>query len=179
MKSIYKDRENVCPACGGRGAFLEGLIERYSTHLHIRLHFQFTEVFMNRGRAGGCPENMRPLRKGDPRAVELGRLGAQKREENRQKRKTMKEDLNILLKLALKRGDLVYAEDIQNLAEVKGMNISVQTAIDVAMVQRAMMGDVQAAQYIRDTVGEKPTDKVEVDASQTIEAWAKSHKVKL
>ena len=47
------------------------------------------------------------------------------------------------------------------------------------MVQRAMMGDVQAAQYIRDTVGEKPSDKVEVDQSLTIEAWAKKNKVKL
>ena len=59
------------------------------------------------------------------------------------------------------------------------MNISVQNAIDIAMVERAMLGDVQAAQYIRDTVGEKPTDKVELDSNLTIESWAKNHKLKL
>lgn len=91
----------------------------------------------------------------------------------------MKEDFNILLKLPLKKGEMVYSEDIQNLAEAKGMNISVQNAIDIAMVERAMLGDVQAAIYIRDTVGEKPTDKVELDSNLTIESWAKNHKLKL
>lgn len=127
----------------------------------------------------GRPENMKPFTKGDPRAAELQKLGAEKRKQNNLKRKSMKEDFNILLKLPLKKGEMVYSEDIQNLAEAKGMNISVQNAIDIAMVERAMLGDVQAAIYIRDTVGEKPTDKVELDSSLTIESWAKNHKIKL
>ena len=66
-----------------------------------------------------------------------------------------------------------------NMEEAEDLNIPVQTAIHLAMIKRALMGDVQAAQYIRDTVGEKPTDKVEMDQSLTIESWAKSHDVKL
>ncbi len=124
-------------------------------------------------------QNLRPLKKGDPESYKVSKKGAEANIEKARKRKAMKEDLNILLNLSLKKGQMVYSEDIQSLAEAEGKNISVQTAIDIAMVQRAMMGDVQAAQYIRDTVGEKPSDKVEVDQSLTIEAWAKKNKVKL
>lgn len=123
--------------------------------------------------------NLKKLKKGDPESIAIAQKGAQAVAEKARKRKAMKEDLNILLNLSLKKGQMVYSEDIQSLAEAEGKNISVQTAIDIAMVQRAMMGDVQAAQYIRDTVGEKPSDKVEVDQSLTIEAWAKKNKVKL
>lgn len=101
------------------------------------------------------------------------------RRENVLRKRTMKEDLTILLNLAIAEGRAVDADELKNLAEANGKNISVQTAIDVAMVQRAMLGDVQAAQYIRDTVGQKPSDKVELDQSLTVEAWAKSKKVKL
>ena len=124
-------------------------------------------------------QNLRPLKKGDPESYKVSKKGAEANIEKARKRKAMKEDLNILLNLSLKKGQMVYSEDIQSLAEAEGKNISVQTAIDIAMVQRAMMGDVQAAQYIRDTVGEKPSDKVEIDQSLTIEAWAKKNKVKL
>ena len=76
-------------------------------------------------------------------------------------------------------GEMVLPEDIENIADAENINIDAQTAMGVAMVQRAMLGDVQAAQFIRDTIGEKPTDKVEVDQSLTIEEWAKNHKPKL
>lgn len=130
-------------------------------------------------RPGGAPENMKPFFKGDPRARELSLKGLEKRRENIAKRKKLKEDLDILLKLSLKKGDMVDPEDILSLAETEGLNVPVQTAMDIAMVQRALMGDVNAYIAIRDTVGEKPSDKVEVDQSLTIESWAKSHKVKL
>ena len=127
----------------------------------------------------GATQNLKPLKKGDARCAELQAKGVLKRKENDLKRKSMKEDFNILLKLPLKKGEMVFPEDIQNLADAKGLNISVQQAIDIAMVERAMLGDVQAAVYIRDTVGEKPSDKVELDTNLTIESWAKNHKVKL
>lgn len=112
-------------------------------------------------------------------AREMGLKGAQATKAVFEKRRTAREDLKYLLKLSLKAGDLVGAEDIKNLAEAKGMNVSVQTAIDIAMIQRAIYGDVQAAIWVRDTVGDKPSDKLELDSSLTIESWAKSKKVKL
>ena len=122
---------------------------------------------------------MKPFVKGDPRIPELARKGVAVREAKKRERQKMKDELNILLKTALKRGDVVDADDVLNLEEAQEMNLSAQTAINIAMIKRAIMGDVQAAQYLRDTVGEKPSDKVEVDQSLTIESWAKSHDVKL
>ena len=123
--------------------------------------------------------NLKPVTKGDPRAAELQRLGAEARKRNNAERTKMRDELNTLLKLSLKKGDLVTKDDVLNLEEAQEKNVSVQTAINVAMIQRAIMGDVQAATWVRDTLGEKPTDKVELDQSLTIEAWAKNHDVKL
>ena len=36
-----------------------------------------------------------------------------------------------------------------------------QTLIAISMIQSAAAGDVKAAAWVRDTVGEKPTDKVD------------------
>ena len=123
--------------------------------------------------------NLKPFTKNDPRQ----KIAASKRKETvkvrNKERKKMQEELNILLKIALRRGDIKCAEDILDLEEADKANLSVQTAINIAMIKRAMMGDVQAAQYLRDTAGDKPTDKVEIDQSLTVESWAKNHKVKL
>jgi hypothetical protein len=123
--------------------------------------------------------NLKPLRKGDPRCNELREKGYETRMKKQAERKKIKDDLDTLLKVALRKGDISTADDILNLEEAQDMNVPVQTAINIAMIKRALMGDVQAAQYLRDTVGEKPSDKVEVDQSLTIESWAKSHNVKL
>ena len=124
-------------------------------------------------------KNLKPFVKGEPRMAEANRKSAETRQKRGGERKKMQEELNILLKIALRRGDIKCAEDILDLEEADAANLSVQTAINIAMIKRAMMGDVQAAQYLRDTAGDKPTDKVEIDQSLTVEAWAKSHKVKL
>ena len=112
-------------------------------------------------------------------AGEYSKMGVAKRKENAERRRTAKEDLHTLLRLALNKGELVNSYDLKHLADAEGKNISVQTAIDIAMVQRAIMGDVQAATWVRDTAGDKPSDKIEIDPTATIESWAKSRKVKL
>lgn len=112
-------------------------------------------------------------------AREMQRKSAESRKNNNKLRKTLKYTLNVLMSKALKKGEFVSAEEIQNMAEVEGMNIDIQTAMSVAIIQKALLGDVQAAQFIRDTLGEKPSDKVELDQSLTIESWAKNHEVKL
>lgn len=112
-------------------------------------------------------------------AREAQKKSAQKKSEYAKARKSMRDDMKLLLKMSIKKGSMVLPEDIENLAESLGMNVPVQTAINIAIVQRAMLGDVQAAQFIRDTIGEKPSDKVEVDQSLTVETWAKNHNVKL
>lgn len=125
------------------------------------------------------PEGCIPFKKGDPRTIEITKKGGAATAAKNAARRKAKEDLAILLKLSLKKGDLIDPDGVSALAELEGKNIPVQTAIDIAMVQRAIMGDVNAATWVRDTVGDKPSDRIELDQSLTIEEWAKNHKVKL
>lgn len=112
-------------------------------------------------------------------AVAMGKKSGEVRRENARKRQNMKATLDVLLTKAIKRGEMVETEDIMSIADAEDINVDAQTAMAIAMVQRAMLGDVQAMTFIRDTIGEKPSDKVEVDQSLTIEEWAKNHKPKL
>lgn len=94
--------------------------------------------------------------------AENGRKGAEKANENRRKRKEMRETLDILLKMPMKKGKQYSAEDIKCFADIKGKNITIDQAIMVCLVQKALKGDLNAITMVRDTVGEKPTDKMEI-----------------
>ena len=43
---------------------------------------------------------------------------------------------------------------------IKGQNISVQEAILIAQIQKAMKGDTRAAEYVRDSIGQKPSESM-------------------
>jgi hypothetical protein len=64
--------------------------------------------------------------------------GGRKSGESRRARKTLKEELLLLLS----EGDT-------------------QKSVTVALLRKAMDGDVKAFEVLRDTIGEKPVDKVE------------------
>lgn len=93
---------------------------------------------------------------------EYGKIGAQKSMETKRKRKEMRETLDILLKMPMKKGKQYSAEDIKCFADIKGKNITIDQAIMVCLVQKALKGDLSAIGMVRDTVGEKPTDKMEI-----------------
>lgn len=94
--------------------------------------------------------------------AEWGRKGAEKTKEIRRKRKEMKETLDILLKMPMKKGKVYDAEDIKAFADLNGKNITIDQAMMVKLIQKALKGDLNAIAMVRDTVGEKPSDKVEV-----------------
>lgn len=81
----------------------------------------------------------------------------------RREKKLMRETLDILLSMPLKNGKYADVESIRNFAALKGKNISVQDAIMIAQVQKAMKGDTKAAEYVRDTIGQKPVDSVDMN----------------
>ena len=87
---------------------------------------------MPRGR-----ENLRPNITTTERAKELGRLGGIQKAKKIKERKMLREELLAILS----------SEDYQN-------------KISTALIQKAAKGDVKAFEVIRDTVGEKPVDKV-------------------
>lgn len=94
--------------------------------------------------------------------AEYGRQGGIKSGETKRRKKAMKETLEVLLSMPMKNGKSSDVESIKNFAALKGKNINVQEAMIIAMIHRAMKGDVKAAEFLRDTSGQKPTDNMNV-----------------
>lgn len=82
-------------------------------------------------------QNLKPLT--TDKAREIGSKGGKASVEARRKRKTLKEELLLLLS----EGDT-------------------QNKVSVALIAEALNGNVKAFETLRDTIGEKPVDKVEV-----------------
>lgn len=80
--------------------------------------------------------------------AKIARLGAEASNAVQREKKTMRQILDILLEKQIKNS--------------KGVDITTKEAILTAQVAKAIHGDLQSAQFIRDTIGEKPTDKQEV-----------------
>ena len=76
--------------------------------------------------------------------------------ESRRKRKTFRESLLTILSMA--PDDPTMAEHLQAL----GLDPTFQTAIDLAQAKAAARGDTDAARFIRDTIGEKPREELEI-----------------
>lgn len=109
-------------------------------------------------------QNLIPNSKRTPSEVrENARKGGIKSGETRRRKKEMRERLEVLLSMPIKDGKGADIEKIKSFAEIKGKNITVEDAILIAIAQKALKGDIQAGTFIRDTVGENPTTKVEAD----------------
>lgn len=100
--------------------------------------------------AGKSPINGQPIpmgipfEKGNERAVNAGKRSGSRRRELR----SIKDELLVLL------GERVHSKD--------GKKMTVQTGIASAMIKRALGGDVSAFREIRDTIGQKPVERIEV-----------------
>ena len=88
-------------------------------------------------------ENLKPITN-SKRARELQEKSAKKRRENIEKRRTLKEELLALLSQG-----------------------NTQEKISIALLQKAMNGDTKAFEVLRDTVGEKPVEKLEAKVEET------------
>lgn len=104
-------------------------------------------------------EDLKPVRTKEE-AKERGRAGGIKSGEVRKARKTLKEELLLLLSQG-----------------------NTQEKMSLALIEKAMNGDTKAFEVIRDSIGEKPTDKIEqsgelnntitVKLAGDIEEWGK------
>ena len=93
---------------------------------------------------------------------EIARKGGIASGEKRREKKAMKETLETLLQMPLESGKATDLDEIKNIAALKGKNITVQEAIMLAQIQKAMKGDTKAAEYVRDTSGNKLKEGVEL-----------------
>lgn len=107
-------------------------------------------------------ENLNPVRSKEE-ARSRGRKGGIASGKARREKKAFKETLEAILSMPMKEGKNISLDDIKSFASIKGKNISVQEAILIGQIQKAMKGDTKAAEYVRDTIGQKPTDKIEAD----------------
>ena len=94
---------------------------------------------------------------------ENGRKGGIASGEAKRKKRAMRETLDVLLAMPMKSGKFSDIESIKNFAALKGKNINVQEAMVISMLQRAMKGDVKAAEWIRDTAGQKPVENMNMN----------------
>lgn len=78
-------------------------------------------------------------------AREYGKKGGKKRAENIKKRKCLKEELLALLSIEQQNGKTIQ----ENWA--------------IALAKNLLRGDVRTSVFVRDTIGEKPTELVELD----------------
>lgn len=80
----------------------------------------------------------------------------------RREKKAMKVTLEALLSMPLKDGESADVETIKSLAELNGKNITVQEAIMLKQIQKAMKGDTRAAEFVRDSSGNKLKEGIEL-----------------
>ena len=101
----------------------------------------------------GNINNLRTPSTEEARAMQL--KSAQKRSENIKKRKSMKETLELFLSLPLEEGQSYDIDNLQNYANLKGKNITVNEAILIKQIQKALKGDNYAINFVRDLVEPK------------------------
>lgn len=111
-------------------------------------------------------ENLIPMSERSKEEVrEIARRGGIKSGETRRRKKTMKENLELLLTMSVGKGEKADIENGENIKDYAKENVTVEQAMLIAQIQKALKGDAQAFEMIRDLIGEKPVDKKEVSAS--------------
>ena len=107
-------------------------------------------------------DNLKPVRT-KTEARERGRNGGIASGKARREKKALKDTLEELLAMPIKDGKSSDIDKIKSIAGIKGKNITMQEAIMVAMLNKAAKGDVRAAEYVRDTIGQKPDSRMNID----------------
>lgn len=97
------------------------------------------------GNPKGNPQYLTPFNKMDPeRRKEIQAMGVKASKERTERLKSLKDELLLLLAIN-----------------------DTQKKISTAIIEKALNGDVKAFETIRDTIGQKPTDKQEVKVVET------------
>lgn len=97
--------------------------------------------------------------------AENGRKGGIASGVAKRKKKAMRETLEVLLSMPLNNKKCYDVEEIETFAKLKGKNVDVNTAILIKQVQRALSGDLPAAEFVRDTSGQAPSKDVNIEGT--------------
>lgn len=103
-------------------------------------------------------DNLKYIKKGqlsNEEAKKRGSKGGKKSVEVRRAKKTMKEMLDYLLE--------------KEITNTKGEKASTLEAISVSLIKQAMSGNTKAFEVIRDTIGQKITEKLDISGGLEVQ----------
>ena len=101
------------------------------------------------------PENLKHFKKGETRTVESARKGQKKSTEAQIKKRTMREWAQMYGELPLHPGKI---KDAKSAEGIKDANPTMDGAVLAAMYNRALKGDVRAANFLAQMKGQLTED---------------------
>ncbi len=101
-------------------------------------------------------ENLKPPRSTEE-ARERGRIGGINSGKARRKKRDMKNAVNMILEMPVVQDSVING---MSQLGVEEEDLTNQMAIIVSVWKKAMEGDIKAAEFLRDTSGQKPAEKV-------------------
>ena len=112
-------------------------------------------------------QNLKPFTSDQNReeAAKNGRKGGVASGEARRRKRDAKEILEIFLSMQINNGKAANIEGIKNFMDMQGKNITVEEAMHLKMVQKALKGDLNAYNMALSIIGDKPAEKVKVEAN--------------
>ena len=113
-------------------------------------------------------QNLIPMNKRtESEQREIAKKGGKASGKSRRDKREQRDVILDIMSMPLEEGSM---DRIQALAQAKRSNISVNAAIVIEQVKKALEGDTKAAEYLRDTAGWKPTESVKVESVNVDEA---------
>lgn len=85
--------------------------------------------------------------------------------ESRRRKRDAKEIIEIFLSMNINNGKKSDIEGIKNFMDIQGKTITVEEAMHLKMVQKALKGDLNAYNMALSIIGDKPAEKVKVEAN--------------
>ena len=108
------------------------------------------------------PQNLIPNSKRTPSELRAMTSKAGKASgESRRQKKTMQEIAKYILTMSIQSGEVHDIEKIQSLADLSGKNVTVDEAIVIKQIEKALKGDINSATFVRDTAGQKPVEQIQ------------------
>ena len=132
------------------------------------------------------PQNLIPQNKKSPEErSRIARMGQIASTEAKRRKKTFREAMEAILEKEVldKNGNKIDLETLlsKEVVDKNGDKYDLLTAISAKQVEKASKGDTKAFEVIRDTIGQKPVERVEITEWDTkiageIEAYVDGRK---
>lgn len=102
--------------------------------------------------------------------VKIARKGGIASGQARRRKKALTDTISELFSMPIKDGKLSELEKIKSITSIKGKNVTVQEAIVLAQIQKALKGDSRSARLLIDLFENKTTDDTSAVTDNFLEA---------